>query len=474
MTDAVVTTATGTVRGRAHSDHAAYLGIPFAAPPTGRARFDAPASHLPWPGIRDCTRPGPAAPQARRQGFGNLDMSPYFGEALVGGSDYLTLNVWAPRAAAGCPVMVFVHGGGFVSGTPNTALYDGTAFARDGVILVTITYRLGLPGFLDLPDAPANRGLLDVVAALEWVQANIAAFGGDPANVTLFGQSAGATLVAAVLTMPGAHRLTTRAIMQSGNGLGAFSREQAARVTHRVAALLGCAPTAAELSMYPTDRLVCAVTELRGLSLRTADRFDPLVGLSALSLVLDEQPADLFAAGAGAAIPLLIGTNMEEGNLYLAPSGALRDSTEADVTALAAEVDADPKELVAQYRVGMPEARWGQVRSAILGDALFGRGSRRVAEAHAAHGRATTHRYSFSWRSPALDGMLGAAHTVELPFVFDNLDLPILRGPRGLLGIPDPPPNLAAEIHGAWVAYARTGQPGWPATHLHGLPSPGV
>lgn len=464
MSDVLVTTQAGVVRGRAHPGHCAFLGIPYAAPPTGAARFGEPRPRRPWNGIRDATRPGPAAPQAPRGGFGALDMSPYFGDTVWGDADYLTLDVCAPRAAQACPVMVFVHGGGFISGSPHSPLYDGAAFVRDGVILVTVTYRLGVAGFLDLPDAPANRGLLDVVAALAWVQANIAAFGGDPGNVTLFGQSAGATIVGGIVTMPGASQLLTRAIMQSGNGLGAFSREQAARVTRRVSELLSVAPSVAGLAGAPDRHLVEVSTHLAGLSLRTDDRFDPLVGLSAFSLVLDDQPADTMAAGVGSDIPLLIGTNADEGNLYLAPTGALCASTEQDVYELAAETHAEPIEVIDQYRARMPQAGWGALRSAILGDALFGRGSQRLADAHAAHGSATTHRYEFTWRSTALGGLLGAAHTVELPFVFERLRLPVLRGPRGLLGTGDPPSSLAEQVHGAWVSYARTGDPGWPTT----------
>ncbi|ORB28603.1 carboxylesterase/lipase family protein [Mycolicibacterium parafortuitum] len=460
MSEPSVRTATGAVRGRAHPGYRAYLGIPYAAPPTGANRFAAPAPHDGWPRVRDAVEFGPAAPQAPRTGFGSLDMAAYFGDATDFGRDYLTLNVWAPTDASRCPVMVFVHGGGFVSGSPRAPLYDGATFARDGVILVTVTYRLGIPGFLDLPDAPPNRGLLDVLAALDWVQTNIGAFGGDPGNVTLFGQSAGATLVSAVLTTPGAADLIARAIVQSGNGLGAFSREQAARVTHRAAELLGVEPTAAGFAAFPDGELTRTATDLTGLSLRTADRFDPLVGLSAFSLVLDTQPADAAASGNGADIPLLIGTNAEEGNLYLAPSGALERSTEDDVVGLAGQTHDDPAVVIGHYRARMPSADWGEVRSALLGDALFVRGSRRLADAH---GSGSTYRYEFAWRSPAVGGRLGAAHTVELPFVFDRLHLPALRGPDGLLGAGMPPQRLADEMHGAWIRFARTGSPGWAA-----------
>ena len=231
----VVATAQGAVRGLRRDGTAVFLNIPYAAPPAGASRFAAPRPHAPWDGVRDATMPGPTAPQAERR-LGDVDMTPYFGPGWITGEDFLTVNVWAPGAGgARLPVMVFVHGGGFVAGSTRSEIYDGAAFARDGVVLVTLNYRLGVQGFLDLPGAPANRGLLDVIAALRWVRENIAAFGGDPDRVTLFGQSAGATIVGGVLTSPEAasagRRLFRRAIVQSGSGLGAFTPEQAARVT---------------------------------------------------------------------------------------------------------------------------------------------------------------------------------------------------------------------------------------------------
>ncbi|GAA4855625.1 carboxylesterase family protein [Saccharopolyspora rosea] len=451
MSDPIVTTTEGAVRGSVDGDVRRFLAIPYAAPPQGPGRFGPPVPHRPWADVRDATEPGPTAPQPDRGGFGALDMSPFFGPGWVRGDDYLSVNVWAPREAERSPVMVFVHGGGFVSGSNRAALYDGSAFARDGVVLVTVNYRLGIPGFLDVPGAPRNRGLLDVVAALRWVQRNIAAFGGDPDNVTVFGQSAGATIVTGLLATPEADGLFRRAIAQSGNGLRTFSPEQAARVTSAAAAALGVEPSG--LVDVDDERLVEIMPALSGLDLRTADRLDPLVGLVPFSLVLDQQPVESRLSG----VDLLVGSNAEEGNLYLAPSGALANSTAADVRELAARVHRDPDALVAAYRARMPEASHGEVRSAILGDAMFGVGSRRLAEAHG-----NAHVYEFAHRSSAVDGQLGAAHGVELPFVFDLLDRPELRGAKALLGPAKPPAALAEEMHSAWISFARTGDPGWP------------
>ncbi|WP_223772603.1 carboxylesterase family protein [Streptomyces sp. 135] len=466
--DPVVITARGAVRGLRQGDGtAAFLNIPYAAPPLGAGRFAPPQPHEPWDGTRDATAPGPNAPQSARE-LGSVDMSPYFGAGWSRGADYLTVNAFAPApapaaasAAGGLPVMVFVHGGGFVAGSTRSALYDGSAFARDGVVLVTLNYRLGIAGFLDIPGAPANRGLLDVVAALRWVRENITAFGGDPYNVTLFGQSAGATIVGGVLATPAATGLVRRAIVQSGSGLGAFTTEQAARVTRAAAGSLGIEPHADAFADISDERLVEAASRLGGIDLRTDTHHDPLAGLSPFGLVLDTQPAASVATGLGAGIDLLIGTNTEEGNLYLAPVGKYATSTAADVDDTAARAHPDPARLVETYRTSRPEASFGELRSAILGDALFGAGSWALAEAHAALPESATFAYEFAWRSRALNAALGAAHAVELPFVFDLAQLPRLRGAGGLLGPGGPPAALAARVHGAWVRFAATGNPGW-------------
>ncbi|MFJ7996842.1 carboxylesterase/lipase family protein [Streptomyces sp. NPDC096310] len=479
-----VATESGAVRGRRHGGTAVFHAIPYAAAPVGRARFAPPRPHTPWAGVRDATEPGPTAPQARRDAFGALDMSPYFGPGWVRGEDYLTLTVHAPvdgsvamdGSVAARPVMVFVHGGGFVAGSPRSALYDGAAFARDGVVLVTVAYRLGVAGFLDLPGAPANRGLLDVVAALGWVRDNIAAFGGDPGNVTLFGQSAGATLTGAVLAEPAARGLFRRAIVQSGSGLGAHTPEQAARVTDAAARALGVRPRLDAFAALPDERLVEIMPRLAGIDLITATHLDPLAGLTPFSVVRDRQPADALTAHAYG-VDLLAGVNSEEGNLYLAPQGLPASTTPAELDALAARTHRDPGARVAAHRARRPGATDGELRAAVLGDALFGDGTRHLLDAHAtgagtgtgtgtsdavtAAGAGRTYAYEFAWRSNALGGRLGAAHTVELPFVFDTTHLPQLHGPGGLLGTQAPPPELAPRTHAAWVAFARTGDPGW-------------
>jgi para-nitrobenzyl esterase len=458
---AIVTTTSGPVRGRTVAGRTVFLGVPYAAAPTGPHRFSAPRPHPAWTDVRDATTAGSTAPQPARDAFGTLDMSPYFGPGWRRGPDYLTVDVWAPhRTHRPAPVMVFVHGGGFVSGSTSAPLYDGSAFARDGVVLVAVNYRLGIPGFLHLPDAPDNRGMLDVLAALRWIRDNAARFGGDPGNITLTGQSAGATIVGGILADPGSAGLVRRAVMQSGNGTGAFTAEQAAIVTAAAGHELRLTPTAVALADVPDDRLVELVPRLAKLDLRTPTHPDPLGGITPFSLVLPEQPAVTVANGAARDVDLLIGSNIEEGSLYLAPLGLLPSTTDADVRFTAAGFHDHPGDLIDAYRASRPAATAAQLRTAILGDGLFGTGTRRMAAAHAT-ATAATFGYEFAWRSGALDGQLGASHVMELPFVFDVLDLPSLHGPHALLGTTAPPADLARRMHAAWVRFAATGDPGW-------------
>lgn len=460
---AIVTTGHGPIRGRLHEHGSVFLDVPYAAPPVGAGRFAAPRPHPRWTGVRDATRPGPTAPQPVRDTFGTLDMSPYFGPGWQRGDDYLTVNICAPKPEGPPrPVMVFVHGGGFVAGSNRAPLYDGTAFARDDVVLVTVNYRLGIPGFLHLPDAPGNRGMLDVIAGLHWIQDNIARFGGDPGNLTLFGQSAGATIVGGVLADPASAGLLRRAIIQSGTGTGAFTPDQASIVTAALGRELELQPTAKGLADIPDERLIAALPRLTGLDLRTPTHHDPLGGITSFSLVGERQPATAVAAGRGRDVDLLIGSNLDEGSLYLAPYGLLADTTDADVRDTAARFHPDPDEAVRAHRARHPAASAAELRTAVLGDGLFGTGTRQMAAAHASDTGGRTYCYEFVWRSDAIDGQLGASHVMELPFVFDRLSLPSLSGPRGLLGNAEPPAALATRIHQTWITFARTGNPGWP------------
>jgi len=457
----VVATTSGRVRGL-RAEHAdVYFDIPYAAAPIGALRFAPPASHPPWEGTRDGSRPGPNAPQPPRSRLGRLDLSPFFGDGWAPGDDYLTANVWAPfDRSTPSPVVVFVHGGAFIAGSTRAPSYDGEAFARDGVVFVTVNYRLGITGFMHLKDAPDNRGRLDVLAALRWVHRNAARFGGDPGNVTLAGQSAGAILVASLVGASDARGLFRRAIVQSGSGSAAFTPEQAARVAAAVGRELGVEPTGAALSRLTDAQTVDVLPELAGLDLRTETDHDPLGGITPFSLVLDRQPVERLAVHGASGVDLMIGSNQDEAALYLAPFVDLNASSLDDVQSVAARFHREPDTVVQAYRTAKPSATAGELRTALLGDAMFGVGTRRYARAHSSH-EAATFVYEFNWRSDALGGHLGACHLMELPFVFDRIGLPALHGPDGLLGESPSPPELATRVHAAWVRFAACGDPGW-------------
>src|SRR5215207_604265 len=251
-TQTTVRTPAGTVRGRVRDGVHAFLGIPYAAPPFGPRRFAAPQPAEPWDGVRDALDYGPTVPKPAYT-------PPYdvlLREPVIPGADCLNLNVWTPDPGhAGLPVFVWIHGGAFVNGSGAVPVYDGATFARDGVVCVTINYRLGVDGFLQFADdGPANRGLLDQVAALRWVQENIAAFGGDPARVTVGGESAGAMSVGCLLAMPSAQGLFGQAVLQSGAGHHALTAATATRIGGYVAERLNVPATREALAAVPVDQ----------------------------------------------------------------------------------------------------------------------------------------------------------------------------------------------------------------------------
>jgi para-nitrobenzyl esterase len=380
-------------------------------------------------------------------------------EPVVAGEDCLNLNVWTPDPGrAGLPVLVWIHGGAFVNGSGSVAQYAGGRFARDGVVCVTINYRLGCDGFLWLDDASPNRGLLDQLAALEWVQENIAAFGGDPANVTIFGESAGAMSVTTLLSMPQAHGLFRRAIPQSGAGHHVLSVETARLVTSELAQRLEVAPTREEIAAVPVDRLVAAQQQLSADIAINPDpsRWHEIAGnMMAFEPVVDgellpSRPVDSVAGGAGGDVDLLVGTNQDEHRLFLVPTGALDATDEAVLGAVAGGLGLGSAGLAA-YRTGTENA--GETLAAVLTDWFFRIPAIRLAEAH----QGVSYLYEFAWKSPLFGGRLGACHALEIGFAFDTLDA---EGGDRLYGSA-PPAELAATMHKAWVDFARTGRPGW-------------
>src|SRR4051812_17480964 len=315
-TSIIADTAAGAVQGVRTGGVVAFLGVPYAAAPVGERRFRAPEPVAPWAGVRDAITHGPTAPLP---GY-PPPFDALLPNSVVAGDEYLNLSVWTPDPGAqGLPVLVWIHGGAFVNGSSAVPLTDGSAFARDGVVTVAVNYRLGAEGFALLPDAPPNRGLLDQVAALEWVRDNVAAFGGDPDTVTVAGESAGAMSIGALLAMPRAAGLFRRAVLQSGAAHHTLSSSTARRVTDFVAAEMGVPGTAAAWRDVPSERVLAAQNAL-GRVLQQPDParwgeivvnlmpFEPVVDGD----VLPAPPPQAIAAGSAAGGDVLVGTNRHQ------------------------------------------------------------------------------------------------------------------------------------------------------------------
>lgn len=459
--DTVVRTQMGAVRGIAQEGVAVFKGIPYAAPPFGKRRFQPPQPVEAWGGVRDALTYG--ATVTKPPYFPPFDV--LLPEPVIAGEDCLNLNIWTPDSGnAGLPVMVWIHGGAFANGTGAIPTYDGSHFARDGVVCVTLNYRLGVDGFLFLGQGSANLGLLDQVAALTWVQENIAAFGGDPGNVTIFGQSAGGMSVGALLAMPQARGLFRRAIAQSGAGHHAISPTSAQSIGQYLVEQLGVKPEIEAIAALPSDQLLAAQL---ALSAAVFERPDPaLWGEVAANLmpfepvidgdVLPALPIDRLLAGASSEVDVLVGTTTEEERLFLVPNGSIHAITEDILAGIVAQYGLPVSETLATYRATRPHASAGEVYEALLTDWFFRIPAIRLAEAHVRN-NGRTYMYEFAWRSPAFDGHLGACHALELPFVFDTLGSP---GMEILLG-DNPPQQIADVMHAAWVSFATNGDPGW-------------
>lgn len=452
-TPITVDTGSGPVTGRSAGGVSSFLGIPYAAAPFGDDRFRLPQPVEPWDEPRDATRPGATAPQAPYTGaVGDL-----LSTVSVPGNEILNVNVWAPAepSVGPFPVMVWIHGGSFVHGSNALDAYDGTAFARDGVVLVSVNYRLGSEGFSVLDDVPLNLGIADQLAALTWVQDEIARFGGDPDNVTVFGESAGGASVATLLTHPDAPAVMRRAIIQSGP-LEAQTRERAGRISKLMAKDLGVPTTRAGFRRVPPEGLVAAQE-------RVMAGGNPLNGGAGFAVataapLVPDSPFDALLAGRAAGIPVLIGSTTEEYRLWFVPTGLLPTIKRVHLLAARLKLGISAA-TVRTFRRNRPKAPTGEVLGAMATDVLLRVPLNRVADARAGAG-ADTWVYEFAWRSPVGEnghGALGAAHAMEIGFVFDHLDSPEAVRMAG----PSAPQSLATAMHDAWVAFAKAGDPGW-------------
>jgi para-nitrobenzyl esterase len=475
----VATTTAGKVRGSSAGGVQVFKGIPYGASTAGANRFMPPRKPEPWTGVRDATAYAGRAPQAP-SGPQRPELSRVWGpvDTLPVGEDCLTLHVWTPATDnAKRPVMVWLHGGAFSYGSANSLRYDGTNLARKhDVVLVAVNHRLNIFGHLDLSSAGGERfaqsgnvGVLDLVAALEWVRDNAAQFGGDAGNVTIFGQSGGGGKVSALLAMPAAKGLFHKAIIESGAVVRFAERERTARLADAVLKHYELGPDKVEaLQTLPVARLqeaiVAAQKTLPKPRYPLLDRynFGPVVD----GKVLPAHPYDPAATALSEDIPLLIGGTKDEFAIYLAPDDVVwnRAVTEEDlrkrVAAVAGEAT-DP--LLAYYARALPGASPSDRLIKALTGSMFEIRSMMLGERKAAQARAPLWMYRFDWESPAFGGKLKSPHSMEVPFVFDTL--PVIgeahQKPGGQA--------LADRVSKTWATFARSGNPAnaslpaWPA-----------
>jgi para-nitrobenzyl esterase len=471
MIDTIAQTKQGAVQGREKDGVLLFAGIPYAAPPTGRRRFRAPQPHDGWTGVRDARRFGPAAPQPREEG---LTANPN----VRWDEDCLTLNVCTPGLDdARRPVLFWIHGGGFRTGQGAIPWYNGASFAQRGdVVTVSLNYRLGALGFAHLEEVGGAdyagsglNGIRDQIAALQWARDNIAAFGGDPQQVTIAGESAGGMSVGTLLGCPAAAGLFRGAIPQSGAAHHTLSREVGADLSRRFVATLG-ASSMEDLLAAPVERILSAQVELERQAGRGSSRAWSANGLAGIPFlpvvdgrILPQPPIDGVRAGLSSNVRVLVGTNRDEMTIF-----GLGRVDEERLHKIAARIFTDADAALATYRSEWPDASADALFMAIMTDSVFRIPAVRLAEGIAANG-GTAYQYLFTWESRAFDGRLGATHALEIPFVFNNL---ARTGVDIFLGPGPTPQALAEAMHAAWTAFIRSGDPAcaavgeWPAYRL--------
>jgi para-nitrobenzyl esterase len=451
----------GRYRGRLEHGIAVFRGIPYAAPPFGVRRFLPPQAVPPCSGraeVVDAVDFAPASPQAPKDWAGN--------SVLVGGENCLCLNIWSGSSPGERrPVLVWMPGGGFMRGDAGDALYDGLAFAQKGVVFVSFNYRVGVDGFMHLPDAPDNRGLLDQLAALRWVREHIGAFGGDPDAITVGGSSAGAGALTCLLGLPESRGLFRRVILQSPS-VSCQLPEEAATAAQAIGSLLGVPPSRQGLLDAPLPAVVRALARLAadyglrqelGLSARNFFPLRPVIDGHLIKALPLPALASAWQAEGRPPLDLLVGANAAEMRFYLVPDGEIdrigMDRVQAFVSACGAGPD-----IIAAYQATHPGASPGELLSAMQSDHFYREPARRIAAMACAAGLKARH-YEFAWRSPLHGGRLGAAHAVELPFVFNTLGSPQGQALTGLT----PPSGLAEKMNAAWVEFVLIGDVlGWP------------
>jgi para-nitrobenzyl esterase len=444
-----------------------FKGIPYAAPIDSHNRFLPPQPVQPWAGLREAKEYGPTATVLNFK----VPFSNYFMDYIIPGNEILNLNIWTPSLCEkGLPVFVWIHGGGFTNGTGADPLYDCTRFAKNGVIGVTINYRLGIEGFLYLKDAVSNRGSLDQICALEWVRDNIHAFGGDPQKVTVAGESAGAMSSGTLLGIPKAKGLFQRVILQSGaahNALTLATAQQITQVFEQVSGLSATPSALADISRTKLEEWRAEIAQLIATSPDQSKWVNINKSMMAFQPVIDgdiltDYSHKVFESDPSYPVDIMAGYTSEEGRLFLIPFGLWDKFPEQMFDSLA--IWWNPEEIKTVYRQEYPSAELKQVFSAIRTDIIFRIPAIKIAES-SVRKKNKTFFYCFSWPSPVWDN--GAAHGCEMPFVFHNLTLPTIEM---LIG-KNPPVELADQMNKAWIDFIRDGNPGWSEYDLKDRPA---
>lgn len=452
-------TGRGVVRGRSEGGIAVFRGIPYARPPFGALRFAAPEPVEPWDGVRPALTFGPPPPQQDRMNRA----APVDRPERV--PDCLTVNVYSPElGSAGLPVMVWFHGGAYVFGQAADPVYDGLRLARRDVVLVTFNYRVGVEGFAQLAGCPANRGLLDQIAALRWVRENIAAFGGEPDDVTVFGESAGAGSIAALIAMPAAAGLFHQVVAQSIPG-SYFTPGLAADVAGAIGERLGLPATAAALRDLDPHVLVRAADKVFATAADHADRWGVVAHMETMfSPVVDGvslpcDPWEAVAGGAARDLALMLGHNREEYRLFMAKRNEFGAVSEARASG-ALRVFAAGEDGERSYRAAYPRAGAEELYETVMSDWLCRVPTVQLLEAQVAAGGVAC-AYELRWPAPVFGGRLGSCHGLDVPLVFGTLDAPLARQMLG-----DAPSReavgLSDRMRTAWTRFAASGDPGWP------------
>ncbi|HZT38459.1 MAG TPA: carboxylesterase/lipase family protein [Bryobacteraceae bacterium] len=473
---AITETTAGKVRGFTRNGIYTFKGIPYAASTAGAARFLPPAKAKPWTGVRSCMYYGPVCPQVERTGWANDEVAWLFNwDDGQPGEDCLRLNIWTPALKDNRkrPVMVWLHGGGFVAGSGQEHPgYNGENLSRRGdVVVVTINHRLGVLGYLNLAELggekyvrSANAGMLDIVACLEWVRDNIGNFGGDPSNVTIFGQSGGGAKVTALMAMPSAKGLFHRAIVQSGSSLRMARPENTAKLAAATLSELGVSPSQiGRLHEIPAAQLIAAGSAaLKKLTpagppavrVAMADRIGwaPTVD----GEVLPHHPFDPTAPPESSSVPLMVGTTLNEFTTALG-NPEMESMTEEEMTKRVTTMYGDRAgRIIEAYRKTHPRAKPLDILS-YISTAPVRQNAVTQAERKAAQGGAPAYLYLFAWQTPVLDGRPRAFHCAEIAFAFYNTDVSATMTGGG----PEPR-ALAAKVSDAWINFARSGNPNHP------------